>query len=181
MIETIVTKIGLPVLLTAVSESLKKLDNPAAEVAASALDDVEKAMQSGGIAPESVIEANRHIEKMLEIEAEENRVTLSEINQSLRAEIASEDKFVRRMRPTFGYIMALTWAAQMFGIAYVIVFKTENAGFILSAMSSLSAIWGVGLSVLGIYVYKRSEEKRGTAGAGGEHIFWNAAHKAGKR
>jgi len=27
-------------------------------------------------------------------------------------------------------------------------------------MSSLSIIWTVGLSVLGVYVYKRSEEKK---------------------
>jgi biotin transporter BioY len=74
------------------------------------------------------------------------------------------------MRPTFGYLMAITWTAQMLGAAYVIVFDTEKAGMILNAMSSLSAIWAVGLSVLGIYVYKRSEEKK--AGSG-ETVFWN--------
>ena len=30
---------------------------------------------------------------------------------------AFEDAYVRRMRPTFGYIMALTWLAQMGAIA----------------------------------------------------------------
>ena len=40
----------------------------------------------------------------------------------------------------------------------------------MAAMSSLSAIWAVGLSVLGIYVYKRSEEKKMAAGQ--ETIFW---------
>ncbi len=74
------------------------------------------------------------------------------------------------MRPTFGYLMALTWAAQMFGIAYVIVFDTARAGVVMGAMSSLSAIWAVGLSVLGIYVYKRSEDKKIH---GRESIFWN--------
>jgi hypothetical protein len=66
--------------------------------------------------------------------------------------------------------MAITWAAQMLGLAYVIVFETEQSGVVLSAMSSLTAIWAVGLSVLGIYVYKRSEDKRGS---GIETIFWN--------
>ena len=37
-------------------------------------------------------------------------------------------------------------------------------------MSSLSAIWAVGLSVLGIYVYKRSEDKKT---ANKESIYWN--------
>lgn len=78
---------------------------------------------------------------------------------------------MRRMRPTFGYLMAVTWAAQMLAIAYVIVFETAQAGVVMSAMASLSAIWAVGLSVLGIYVYKRSEDKKITSGK--EVVFWN--------
>lgn len=74
------------------------------------------------------------------------------------------------MRPTFGYLMALTWAAQMFGIAYIIIFDTERAGVVMAAMGSLSAIWGIGLSVLGIYVYKRSDDKKFIQA---EAIFWN--------
>lgn len=48
----------------------------------------------------------------------------------------------------------------MFGIAYVVVFETEKAAQVLEAMAALSTIWAVGLSVLGIYVYKRSEDKK---------------------
>ncbi|MCD8494058.1 MAG: hypothetical protein LRY39_01320 [Alphaproteobacteria bacterium] len=66
--------------------------------------------------------------------------------------------------------MAATWAAQMFGVAYVIIFDTKHAGEVMAAMASLSAIWAVGLSVMGIYVYKRSEEKQ--AITGNEPIFW---------
>jgi hypothetical protein len=64
------------------------------------------------------------------------------------------------MRPTFGYLMALTWAAQMFAIAFIMVFETEKASLVIQAVESLSGIWAVGLSVLGIYVYKRSEDKK---------------------
>ena len=64
------------------------------------------------------------------------------------------------MRPTFGYIIAITWAAQMFAIAYVMVFETTQAALVIEAVQSLGTIWGIGLSVLGIYVYKRSEEKK---------------------
>ncbi len=85
---------------------------------------------------------------------------MSEINQTIRAEAASSDIYVRRMRPTFGYLMAVTWAAQMLGIAYIMIFETEKAPDVLDAMEALSAIWAIGLSVLGIYVYKRSEEKK---------------------
>lgn len=97
---------------------------------------------------------------MLKIEHESQSKALSEINQSLRTEVGSDDWYVRRMRPTFGYIMALTWMAQMLAVAYVMVFETQNAGLLIEAVGALSPIWGVGLSVLGIYVYKRSEDKK---------------------
>jgi hypothetical protein len=106
------------------------------------------------------------------MQSDEYKESISQVNQSLRAEIASEDKYVRRMRPTFGYMMALTWAAQMLGIAYIIVFQTDRAGEVVGAMASLSAIWAVGLSVLGIYVYKRSEDKKLP-----ETILWNGPRK----
>jgi hypothetical protein len=64
------------------------------------------------------------------------------------------------MRPTFGYLIAITWAAQMLALAYVIVFETSKASIVIEAMESLGTIWAVGLSVLGIYVYKRSEDKK---------------------
>jgi hypothetical protein len=108
---------------------------------------------------------------MAELELQRHQTTLTEANETVRAEVASGDAYVRRMRPTFGYFMAVTWAAQMMAIAYVIVFQTEKSAFVLNAMGNLSAIWAMGLSVLGIYVYKRSEEKK-AAPAGPETIGW---------
>ncbi len=68
--------------------------------------------------------------------------------------------FSRLMRPTFGYVMAFTWAAQMLALAYVMIFRTNEAAALINAMESLTTTWAVGLSVFGIYVYKRSEEKK---------------------
>ena len=101
-----------------------------------------------------------HIEKIAELEASERKVALEQINQSLREEVGSDDVYVRRMRPTFGYLIAITWAAQMLALAYVIIFETEKASIVIEAMESLGTIWAVGLSVLGVYVYKRSEDKK---------------------
>lgn len=95
---------------------------------------------------------------------------LEAVNETIRAEVASDDKYVRRMRPTFGYIMAATWLAQMMAVAYVIAFDTENVGKVLVGISQLSTIWTVGLAVLGIYVYKRSSEKMGVTGGPVEAI-----------
>lgn len=160
MLTTILSKIGLPILIEFVMQGLGRIDNPVAQTATKALKEVEDALAGGAISADQVVEANRHAEAMAEMNMKQLETSLSEINESLRAEIASDDKYVRRMRPTFGYIMAFTWAAQMFGLAYVIVFETQRAAYILEATAALSTIWAVGLSVLGIYVYKRSEDKK---------------------
>ncbi len=68
--------------------------------------------------------------------------------------------FIRLMRPIFGYIVAISWGMQMLAVAFVILFKTQDAPSIINAMSSLSTTWAVGLSVLGIYVYRRKTGKR---------------------
>ncbi len=175
MIGGILSNIGLPVLVAILGAALGVIDNPVAKTASEALSKVDEALKSGQISDEQVAEANRHSEKMAQMEMENYQTTLSEINASLRAEVASDDKYVRRMRPTFGYLMALTWAAQMFGIAYVIMFDTDKAGVVMAAMGNLSAIWAVGLSVLGIYVYKRSDEKNLLPSK--EVIFWNPVNK----
>lgn len=171
MLETILARIGLPLLINVVSQALKDIDTPVTKGAAKALEDVDQALKAGQISTEQITEANRHVERLAEIQNEEFKVSLSEINQSLRAEIASQDQYVRRMRPTFGYLMAITWAAQMLGIAYVIIFDTIRAASVLESMASLSAIWAVGLSVLGVYVYKRSEDKKLKPR---ETILWNS-------
>lgn len=76
------------------------------------------------------------------------------------------------MRFTYVYYdrSGLYQAAQMFGIAYVIIFDTDKAGVVMAAMGNLSAIWAVGLSVLGIYVYRRSDDKKAMMR---DVIFWN--------
>jgi hypothetical protein len=160
MLETILAKLGLPLLMEVVGGALGKIDNPLAQNASKALADTQKALAEGLISPEAAKEGNRHLERMTELAQQERNDALEQVNQSLRTEVSSEDPYVRRMRPTFGYLMAVTWTCQMLALAYVIVFDTGRAGLVLNAVESLSTIWTVALSVLGIYVYKRSEEKR---------------------
>lgn len=160
MLPFLLTKLGLPVMVEVLSGAFEKIEHPVAKTASKSMKDLERTFAKGLISEAQIQEANRHAEEMAKVKSEEFRASISEVNQSLRAEIASQDIYVRRMRPTFGYLMAMTWAAQMFGLAYVIIFETEKAPQVIEAMASLGMIWGVGLSVLGIYVYKRSEEKK---------------------
>ena len=43
---------------------------------------------------------------------------------------------------------------------YLLVFQTDKAALAIESVESLGTIWAVALSVLGIYVYKRSEDKK---------------------
>ena len=160
MIPALIAKIGVPLLASVIADALKDSKNPVAQGAAKALGDLDAAVISGDMSDADIAEANRHAEKMAELRLKEYEAALQEVNESLRAEISSEDIYVRRWRPTFGYLMATTWAAQMMAVAYIMIFKTAQAPDIMEAVESLSVIWTAGLSVLGLYVYQRSAEKK---------------------
>lgn len=160
MTAAIVAKLAVPMLIEALKTGLDRVDHPAARGAADALGALQTAVDAGAVSPEQLVATQTHIEKMAGIEAEMQAKVLESVNASLRAEVASSDPYVRRMRPTFGYMMAFTWGAQMLGIAYVIVTDPVAAGRVLQAMESLGTIWGIALSVLGVYVYQRSAEKK---------------------
>ena len=160
MLSALLSKIGMPLIISIFSESLSHVDHPVAKEASNVLGRLNDAVTNGDISSDAVAEMNRHAEVIAQLKSDEYRTQIAEINQSLRAEVASQDAYVRRMRPTFGYIMAITWAAQMLALAWVILEDTKNASLILESFESLGIIWTIGLSVLGIYVYKRSEEKK---------------------
>ncbi len=160
MLPAIIAQIGIPAILDIIGKGLDKVDNPVVKEASNAIKNASKTLGTPAVSLEQLVEANRHIEALAAQENAKETTQLTQINESLRAEVSSNDWYVRRMRPTFGYLMAITWALQMGALAYAIVFMPEQAGLILQSMDSLGLIWSVGLSVLGIYVYKRSEEKR---------------------
>lgn len=164
MIGGLLASVGLPFLTRLVSDGLKSIDSPVAKAAGDALDEVDGALGRKEISPEQLAQANRHVEKMADIRAERETAILTQVNRTMRAEVRSEDAYVRRWRPTFGYAVALTWSVQMAGLTYAIVMTPEFAGEILAAMTNLSMIWGVALSILGINVAKRSRDKEVAAG-----------------
>lgn len=160
MTAAVLAKLAVPLVLEGLKTALADIQHPAAKGAVEALDTLQTAATTGAITPEQLNAANAHLEKMSTIDADLTARVLDAINQSLRAEVASSDPYVRRMRPTFGYMMAVTWGVQMFALAYVILTDPGQAGLVINAIESLSTIWSVALSVLGIYVYQRSAEKK---------------------
>lgn len=154
MIPALLASFGLPLLVKAVGGALGGLDHPAAKAAAGALQQVGAAL-----GPEQVAEANRHLERMVELDSAEARAALEQINTTMRSEAASEDWYVRRWRPTFGYAVAATWAATMGAVSWAIVAEPAQSPAIIAALVNTSPIWGIALGVLGVAVVKRSQDK----------------------
>jgi hypothetical protein len=160
MLPMLLAQIGLPLLVKAVGGALSNSTNSVAKAAGDALGQVDTEIATGRLDGDQLKEANRHLEALATLEANTDQTWLQQVNQTIRAESISDDAYVRRMRPTFGYIMAFTWAAQMGAIAYTVVADPQQAAPVIAAVASLGTIWTVGLSVLGIYVYRRSGEKQ---------------------
>jgi hypothetical protein len=117
---------------------------------------------------ETEIQQQTQLQQMM-VESETKK--LSEVNATIRAELASGDKFKSYWRPLFGYVMALTWGAIMLAATYQILFKPDIAGGTISSLGQMSALWGIGLAVLGINVYKRSDDKAMAYGRSQESIL----------
>lgn len=124
-------------------------------------DEVQKALEADPNLllklRETELEQQTQLKQML-VEAETQR--LIQINETIRAELASGDKFKSYWRPLFGYIMALTWGAIMLATTYQILFEPQNSANTITALGQLSGLWGIGLAVLGINVWKRSDDKK---------------------
>ncbi len=103
-------------------------------------------------------------EKLTKMMLDFDAARLSEVNQTMRAEFAQEDAYVKRWRPTLGYAVTLTWVVTWFSIVYAIIFKPEQAPDIISALAEAQTMWGVALAVLGVGVVKRSHDKQVAAG-----------------
>jgi len=98
----------------------------------------------------------------MHLQAETTR--LSEINKTMRTEAASNDGYVRRWRPTFGYLTAVSWAVQSGAIAWSIIADPGKAGDVAQMVTALTPMWGIALTVLGVSVHKRSQDKQTAAG-----------------
>ncbi len=155
---------GLPVLSDLVGRALGQIDNPVAQTAANALSQVGSSIAAGNITPEQVGEANRHLEAMTKLDNERELGMAEQINQTMRAEAASEDAWTRRWRPFFGYIVATSWGIQSAAVAWVMLKMPAQAPEIIKALSDNATMWWMALGVLGIAVVKRSEDKALAAG-----------------
>lgn len=101
-----------------------------------------------------------------EYEAETRQ--LETVNETMRSELASDDKYAKRWRPSFGYAATATWFVQgvlVFGLlTYTVLKMPEKIGVVSDAivaiLEALASHWLYALTVLGVAVWKRSDDKR---------------------
>lgn len=118
-------------------------------------------------------------QRMAEIELEfyrEDTKRLASVNETMRAELAAEDKFRGRWRPYWGYVTGTAFGLQILGMLFLggwaVIAKPEKAVDIINAVAALATAltttWGIALAVLGVAVWKRSTDKKTSAEAGSQ-------------
>ena len=127
----------------------------------------DQALQALQSDPALLVEYQRQIsEETITLYQEETK-RLESVNQSFREEIKSDDPFVRRMRPFAGYIITLSSAALVAAVVKTIWVAPEHAVTVVNAATSMTPILVPMLSVVGVYVWKRSSEKMAGMNKGG--------------
>lgn len=92
---------------------------------------------------------------------------LNIVNQTMRNEANSNDAFVRRWRPFYGYIVGISWFVFISGLVTVFVYTAVKNPATLPVMlthlgtftTSTMPLWAVALAVLGVSVRARSADK----------------------
>ena len=154
--------LGAPLLGTALGGPL---GGAAGEILAKALGSavstpaaVQSALPSAD--PAKLAEAEARWSEMIRAEAKTQRTAIAETQQTIRAEIASEDPVQRWWRPIYAFELTLECA--VLWVVLVHEFWTgdiQTINALVNATALLVAYWGFRFGVLGVYVSGRTREK----------------------
>ncbi len=110
-----------------------------------------------------------------EMESAERKLVITEQHKLMVAELNSDDAYVRRWRPTFGYAVCLAWTSLFFGISGLMLFHPEFTEQAFTGAAKLTALFSVALTVLGLNIHKRSQDKQISAGITPAGVFGGIA------
>ena len=104
--------------------------------------------------------------------AREDTARLIEINRTMQAEGQADDPWRRRWRPYWGFVSGTAFGIQIFGLMFImgwaVIAEPAESAVIIERLaglaSSLMTTWALALAVLGVAVWKRSEDKQTQAG-----------------
>lgn len=131
---------------------------------------VEKVAQDPELLKLWIVEANKVT--VAELEADLGALRL--VNETMRAEAASNDPVVRWWRPYYGYIFATSWGWLVYCIGSLLLEHPEQAPSAINAIGVLFPMFGVAMAVLGIAVRERSKDKALKAGVERPSLFGSA-------
>ncbi len=109
--------------------------------------------------------------KQLEEEDRTELEAMTVVNETMRVETKSDDAFVRRWRPFFGYTVATTWALQFLTLLACFIWATwmsanngaTNGKVVFDAavdfIQASLVMWSVALPILGVSIHQRSKDK----------------------
>ena len=110
--------------------------------------------------PSLLAQAESQWAEAFRAEAETQRVAISEMQATIRAEIASDDPIQRWWRPIYAF--ELTFECAALWIVLMHEFWTgdlQTINALIGATALLVAYWGFRFGVLGVYVSGRTREK----------------------
>ncbi|MFS1463860.1 3TM-type holin [Vibrio lentus] len=110
------------------------------------------------------VELKRLAFEHAKLESEERKLALTQQHVTMQAELASNDPYVRRWRPTWGYSMCAAWVLLFLSLAVVMMFHPEQAATVVNSVVAMTPLFGIGLTVLGINIHKRSQDKQVSMG-----------------
>ena len=113
---------------------------------------------------ENQVQLKKIVLEHASLESEERKLSVVQQHATMQAELASNDPWVRRWRPTFGYAVCAAWCLLFFGLAYAMVVHPTVAAELVGSVVALTPLFGIALSVLGISIHKRSVDKQVQAG-----------------
>ena len=129
-------------------------------------DDVEKAIKAD---PEAFAKLKQieldHQKELVQMTLENETARAAETQKTMRAEISSEDPFVRRARPMFLYVAAFSVLVEVIIALIVVLDQPAQIGAMTTLFSALATPQSIALAACGIYLKKRSDDKAVAAGA----------------
>lgn len=167
----ILSRVSAPLLQTLLmggpDSARKKIGERVVETLSHALD-LDKT-------PEAILQAYEENPKKVtqtiervEIEKREDWIALLEQtlhaqalqSQTLQAEHTAPSLLTRLWRPLFGLVYAVAFLALSLSLVWAVLLSDVEAINALASLSGLLiALYGMGASILGVYVWKRSDEK----------------------
>ncbi len=104
---------------------------------------------------------NDHTAKMYEKETERIEV----VSKTYRAELASKDSYVRRMRPTFGYALIYCMIVMFTSVAATaMIAGVDKAVNLIEAYAKMKWIFVSAFGAISVYINNRTKEKLGGLG-----------------